>query len=129
MAIFPKIQSPCPYKSNLASVMDGDMCRMCKRQVFDLSDMDDDERVAFMKSCKDEVCVSYRLPLRATFAAAAIAVSAISIPTMAAACPATDEVVVTVGGIKDPANAEYVTDTSISSVPELPVIYEAKPGN
>ena len=34
MAIFPKIQSPCPYKGNLSDIMDGDLCRLCKRQVF-----------------------------------------------------------------------------------------------
>jgi hypothetical protein len=31
MASFPKIQNPCPYQDNLAAIMDGDMCRMCRR--------------------------------------------------------------------------------------------------
>ncbi len=37
MAVYPKIQSPCHYKGNSSSIMDGDTCRMCKRQVFDLA--------------------------------------------------------------------------------------------
>ena len=31
MARFPKIDRPCPYKANLAAVMDGDFCTMCRR--------------------------------------------------------------------------------------------------
>ena len=36
MAVFPKVQSPCPYKGQLSEIMDGDTCRLCNRQVFDL---------------------------------------------------------------------------------------------
>jgi len=122
MAIFPKVQSPCPYKNNLAAIMDGDVCRMCKRQVIDITDWSDDERVALMKGCKDEVCVSYRF--RPALAAAAIAAAVIGAPTAAAACDATSEVVVIVGGIKDPANTEYIQDASDSAIPQLPVVYE-----
>jgi predicted Fe-S protein YdhL (DUF1289 family) len=123
MAIFPKIQSPCPYKGNLSDIMDGDVCRLCKREVFDLTAMSDGERVAFMKSCTGEVCVSYRMPVR--LAAAAIAVAAIAAPTVAAACAdATGETVVVTGGIKDPANAKYAQDTSDRAVPQIPVVYE-----
>ena len=73
MPIFPRIQSPCPYKSNLAAVMDGDLCRTCNRNVFDLTAMDDGERLAFLAGCEEEVCVSYRIPVRAAFTAAALA--------------------------------------------------------
>jgi predicted Fe-S protein YdhL (DUF1289 family) len=124
MAMFPKIQSPCPYKNQLASVMDGDMCRMCKRQVFDLSDMSAGERVAFLKGCTDKVCVSYKFPMRPVLAAA-VAVAAVTAPMSAAACEPTEvpyEVVV--GGINDPANVEYVQDAADSAIPELPVVYE-----
>jgi predicted Fe-S protein YdhL (DUF1289 family) len=125
MAIFPKIQSPCPYKGNLSDIMDGDVCRLCKREVFDLTAMSDNERVAFMKSCASEVCVSYRLPVR--LAAAAIAVAAMAAPTVAAACAdATEEMIVTGGGIKDPANVEYIRDTTDHAVPQIPVVYEDK---
>ena len=124
MAIFPKIQSPCPYKGDLSAIMDGDMCRLCKREVFDLSGMSDGERVAFMKGCAGEVCVSYRL--RPALAAAAFAVAAIALPTAAAACSdATEVETVIVGGIKDPANVQYVKDNSSDAVPEIPVVYES----
>jgi hypothetical protein len=130
MAIYPKIQSPCPYKGEISSIMDGDICRLCKRQVFDLTDLSDDARVAFMKGCSGEVCVSYRVPFRPVLMATAIAAATIGVPTVAAACTdATTEMVVTVGGINDPANVEYVKDTSDSAVPELPVIYEGKPAD
>jgi hypothetical protein len=128
MAIFPKIQSPCPYKSQLASVMDGDICRMCKRQVFDLSELRDEERLVFLKGCKEEVCVSYRLPVR-TAAAAAMMVAAVAAPMAAAAEDASAAVAVevydlVVGGINDPANAEYVQVSDDVEVPDLPVVYE-----
>jgi predicted Fe-S protein YdhL (DUF1289 family) len=123
MALFPKIQSPCPYKSQIASLMDGDMCRMCKRQVVDLTHMTDGERVAFMKGCAGEVCVSYRFPMRPMLAAAVVA-AAISAPVAAAACDATTEVVVSMGGIKDLANVQYVQNPGDGAIPELPVVYE-----
>jgi predicted Fe-S protein YdhL (DUF1289 family) len=148
MAFFPKVQSPCPYKSQLATVMDGDFCRMCKREVVDLTAWSDDERVAFLSVCKEEVCVSYRL--RPAIAAAALAVAAI--PAAAAAqdqaAPApvaavsSDEIgpveeddFVIVGGIRDPGNAEFLSEEELAATPEVPVTYEdeepapaAKPG-
>jgi hypothetical protein len=125
VAIYPKVQSPCPYKNNLASVMDGDMCRMCKRQVFDLTHMSDDQRIAFMKGCIGEVCVTYKFPVR-TVLAAAVAVTAIAAPMAAAACDATDTIVIVTGGIKDPANVQYIQNSADRSIPELPVVYEPK---
>ena len=96
MALFPKIQSPCPYKSNLSAVMDGDFCRECKRHVTDLTAMADGERVAFLDACVEEkVCVTYRLP---AFAAAAVMGATLAAASSAAA--ATDlvtEVVITGG--------------------------------
>ena len=121
MAIFPKIQSPCPYKNNLAAIMDGDMCRACKRQVFDLTHMSDAERVAFVRGCKDEVCVSYRMPILA----AAVAVAAIAAPVAAAACEATEgDTIVIVGGIKDPAHTQFVENAGDHAIPVLPIVYE-----
>lgn len=143
MAIFPKIQRPCPYKSELAQVMDGDFCRMCSRQVFDLSGWSDGERVAFLAGCSDEVCVSYRLPLRPLLAAATLASlaaapaaaadleggleSGISIPAMAEAAGdivEPPEMLLMVGGIKDPRRAEFVEHAADAAIPELPVVYE-----
>jgi hypothetical protein len=140
MAVFPKIQRPCPYKSNLAAIIDGDMCRMCDRQVFDLTHMSDGERVAFLSGCTGEVCVSYRL--RPALAAAAFAATAFAFPTAAAAqdqagaeqaaavASALEEAspgeysVIMVGGIKDPANVEYVETDADRAMAELPVVYE-----
>jgi predicted Fe-S protein YdhL (DUF1289 family) len=143
MPLFPKIQSPCPYKSQLASVMDGDFCRMCERQVFDLSAMADEDRRAFLAGCAEEVCVSYRVPLRTALASAALAVAAAAAPASAhqpasipaavdADIPAAEEIsepdlsmeVIIVGGIKDPKKAEFVELPEDEAVPELPVVYE-----
>ena len=129
MAIFPKIQSPCPYKGQLSAIMDGDVCRLCKRQVFDLTAMSDGERVTFMQGCTDEVCVTYRFPVRPALAAAVIAAASVVVPTAAAACSDATETaeIVMVGGIKDPANVQYVKDTADGAVPVLPVVYEGAP--
>lgn len=121
MAIFPRIQSPCPYLNRLSTLMDGDMCRMCERQVVDLSAMSDVERATLMKGCTGKVCVQYRM--RPVIAAAALAAAA-SIPTAAAACDASSEMIVVVGGINDPAHVEYVQDPADASIPQLPVVYE-----
>jgi predicted Fe-S protein YdhL (DUF1289 family) len=141
MPIFPKIQSPCPYKSQLAAVMDGDFCRMCNRTVVDLTAMSDGERVAFLSGCEEEVCVSFRLP-RAAVGAAALAAAALAVPSAAAAqeAPAVEleqpleaeavpeeDIWMDVGGIKDPANVEYVETAEDLALPELPVVYEEDP--
>ena len=128
MAVFPKIDSPCPYKNGLAAVMDGDFCRMCRRTVFDLSPMSDDERIAFLSGCSDKVCVSYALPLRPAIAAAAMA-AAMALPSAAAAqeaevAPEVEEMVIFVGGISRPDQAVMVEDPADADVPELPVAYE-----
>lgn len=135
MARFPKIDSPCPYKSQLAAVLDGDFCRMCKREVFDLSGWTDGERAAFLSGCETEVCVRYTLPLRPAIAAAALAAAAVAAPAYAqdsvsAAIEATipdeelDQIIV--GGINDPKAAQLVQveDPADAAVPELPVVYD-----
>ena len=127
MTLYPKIESPCPYKGNLSAIMDGDVCRLCKREVFDLTFMGDAERVAFMKGCAGEVCVTYRMPMRTALAAAALAAAVVVVPGVAAACSdATEVETVIVGGIKDPANVQYIKDTSDKNVPAVPVVYEPK---
>lgn len=124
MAIFPKIQSPCPYKANLAAMMDGDMCRVCKRQVHAIDDWSDQQRIDFLASCNDEVCVSYSLPVKAA-AAAAVAIATLAAPMAAAAqdCP-DQEVYIVVGGIKDPANTQMIETAADKAKPVLPVVYE-----
>ncbi|WP_447726467.1 hypothetical protein [Sphingomonas koreensis] len=135
MARFPKIDSPCPYKSQLAAVLDGDFCRMCKRDVFDLSGWSDRERTAFLSGCETEVCVRYTLPVRPALAVAALAAAMVAAPayaqdTVSAAIEATmpddelDQIIV--GGIKDPKNVRLVeiADPVDLTVPELPVVYD-----
>jgi predicted Fe-S protein YdhL (DUF1289 family) len=123
MAIFPRVQSPCPYKSRLAEIMDGDVCRMCKREVFELTGMSDGERLSFLAACSGEVCVSYRFPLRPAVAAA-VAAAAIVTPTAAAA---QEEMMIIVGGIADPSHAEMIDTAQDEALPELPVAYEEEP--
>jgi predicted Fe-S protein YdhL (DUF1289 family) len=125
MALFPKIQSPCPYKGRLSDIMDGEVCRLCKREVFDLTAMSDGERISFMKSCSSEVCVTYRI--RPAMLAAAVAAAAIVAPMAAAACDATDQEMVVVGGIKKPQQVTYVHTGEAPAdhaIPALPVVYE-----
>lgn len=122
MSIFPKIQSPCPYKGALSEILDGETCRLCKREVTDLMSFTDQERVAFLESCSEEVCVSYTFPLR-TAAAAMIAATALATPMSASAQDfEVEEQVIVVGGIKDRTNIEYVSDDD-AALPELPVVY------
>jgi predicted Fe-S protein YdhL (DUF1289 family) len=149
MPLFPRIQSPCPYKDRLGAVMDGDFCRMCRRSVVDLTAFTDGERIAFLAGCEEEVCVSYRLP-RAAIGAAALAAATLALPTAAAAqatpavaealaevpavesdAVAQDDMMIMVGGIKDPRQAEFAAVGDSPSAPELPVVYEdekAPPG-
>ena len=148
MSRFPRINSPCPYKSQALSFMDGDMCRLCQRQVFDLSAMGEDDRIAFLRGCSEEICVSYRLPLRPAIAAAALAAAAIAMPAAAQDAPAPAPVAaepaqdygppegdMEIGGIKDPANTALVAHPDDPALPDVPVVYEdeapapaAKPG-
>jgi hypothetical protein len=128
VAIFPKIQSPCPYKGDLSAIMVGDMCRLCKRQVVDITNFSDAERVSLIEGCAEEICVSYSLPMRI---AAAAALAALSMPTAAAAQDAPVDLAppevyedVFIGGITDPSNTEFVSLDEDQSVPELPVTYE-----
>lgn len=127
MALFPKVQSPCPYKGDLSAIMNGDTCRLCKREVFDLTALSDDERFAFMKGCSGEVCVTYKFPVRPVLAAAVV-VAAMAAPVTAAACDATDVTVVVTGGIKDPANVKFVENPGDNAIPELPVVYDSAAG-
>src|ERR1700760_3922640 len=104
--MFPKIDRPCPYADRLASVMDGDFCRMCKRNVVDLDAMEAGERRAFLAGCAEETCVKYTL--RPVLAAAALGASVAALPPAAQDAPpaaASDQVtdetpIVLAGGIR-----------------------------
>ena len=138
---FPRIDSPCPYKANLAAVMDGDFCTMCSRSVIDLNAMSTADRRAFLSSCEGDVCVSYSF--RPAIAAAALAAAAMAMPTAAAAqaveppavaepapaeAAAIDEAVyddaIIVGGIRDPKHAKLVDNPLDDTLPALPIVYE-----
>jgi hypothetical protein len=124
MVLFPKIQSPCPYANQLANVMDGDTCRLCQREVFDISQLSESEQRAFFAGCRSEVCVSYKFPLRAAVAAAAsAAVLGVALPA-AAQDVDLDSIAIIVGGITDPKNVDFVADPRDEAVPELPILYE-----
>lgn len=117
--MFPRIQRPCPFKDNLSEVMNGDVCRVCTRKVYDLNAMSAAERATFLASCSGEVCVSYSL--RPAILAAA-SVVALAMPA-AAQDPNLSEEVIMVGGI-DAARIEYVADPNAVSAPDMPIVYE-----
>lgn len=107
MPFFPKITGPCPYADRLDEILEGDICRLCQRQVTDLTDMTDAERRRFMASCSGAVCVSYRLPAVAMAAAVAVAAAAPAYADQPARAPEqqaveTVEVVVVAGRVASP---------------------------
>ncbi len=75
MLPFPRIQRPCPYLDRLDEVIEQDFCRMCKREVHDLTHMDEGRRADFLAACGGDVCVKYTAMLRPAVAAAAVAAS------------------------------------------------------
>jgi predicted Fe-S protein YdhL (DUF1289 family) len=130
MARVPLIQSPCPYQADLSAIMDGDVCRMCKRTVTDLTAMSDDARVAFFADCAGDVCVSYALP-RKQAVAVMLAAAAAAMPMAAAAqeAPAAGaveemDIIIVAGGIKDPKAVRYIETEEDKAIPVLPVVYE-----
>lgn len=76
MSLLPWVQRPCPYLDRLDAVMDGDFCRKCRREVHDITDLDEAERAAFFESCNGNACVRYRFDAIPAAAAALIAASA-----------------------------------------------------
>lgn len=149
MSIFPKIQSPCPYKGDLSDIMDGDTCRLCSKEVVDLTDMTARERRDYVDGAKGEICVSYKVA-----AGSAIAAMAAAMPSAAAAQdmaeepaqqssaqsaqdqqPAPDQEtmiygqtnVIIVGGMRKPGKAEWVEDKPASDQTALPVEYDDAP--
>ena len=76
MPLFPNFRRPCPYQANLAAVMEGDWCRMCKQQVHDITEWSEPDKAALLARCAtEEVCVSYRVPITSALAAATLAAS------------------------------------------------------
>lgn len=137
MGLFPVIQSPCPYKGNLSDIMDGSLCRLCKREVIDISAMDDAARVALIAGCAGELCVSYKVPARSALAALAMGAAVASLPAAAqepTAQPAAQAVetedemmMIIVGGMRKPAETKWVREDGRKAAPDLPVIYDDTP--
>ena len=144
MRFFPKVDSPCPYKGPLSDIMDGDICRLCKREVHDLTGMAEDAKRALFAGCADEICVTYRIDARPAFAALAIGAGVMA-PTALAAKEAASNVVVTdsdyaaeeageplyiiVGGAR-PTSAGWQSEQQIRRTkPQrtLPVVYDDEP--
>jgi predicted Fe-S protein YdhL (DUF1289 family) len=133
MPIFPKIASPCPYLNRLDEIIDADVCRMCSRQVFDLTHMTDGERLAFLAGCEEEVCVSYSIPIRPALRAAAIA-AAIALPSAASALPRRAPqppvpiMVPVAGGIAPPPQVQMIqVPPTVDSADELNALYDREP--
>jgi hypothetical protein len=59
--MYPRIDSPCPLKAIQLPEQGNFHCGLCKRDVHDLSAMDESERTAFLQQCSGEVCVSYKV--------------------------------------------------------------------
>lgn len=89
MATFPKITGPCPYRLPLSDLLDVEgTCRLCRRQVHDLSAMTERARRDFLTTCAEDTCVSYRLPAAVT--ALVIAATVTALPAAAQPAPAAD---------------------------------------
>ena len=142
MAWFPKIHSPCPYKANLASVMDGDFCNACERNVHDISAMSDTERRAFLSDCQEDVCVSYSTLgklVAATVGSGMMAMAAPAAAQDANAAPATDAapqslpdydedyygMEIIVGGIRAKQDLQW-EEHQDKALPVLPVIVDVE---
>ena len=87
MTPFPQIQRPCPYLDRLDAVINAGFCRMCRREVHDLTAMDELERTAFLAACGGDACVSYTMNVKPALAAALIAASTavLAVPAVALA--------------------------------------------
>lgn len=129
MGLFPKIQSPCPYKGKIDDILDDETCRLCKQQVFDLTEMDDDGRRQFLAECDGAVCVRYSLMLRPALAVAMAGASPLALPAAAFAqdSGAEAEMMIIVGGMRAPQKAEWIEHEDAVALPDLPVIYEDAP--
>ena len=57
--MFPSIDSPCPLKSLQLPESGNFDCSTCKREVHDLTTMNEQQRVDFLQACEGKICVSY----------------------------------------------------------------------
>ncbi len=131
MSLFPKVTSPCPYKGKLADIMAGSTCRLCQREVHDLSMMSDDQRITLLSGCETDICVTYSVTAKAALAAVALSAASVAVPAHAQdAAAVTDDALenmeIIVGGVRTPKQAKWVKHYA-ANVPVLPVVYETAP--
>jgi hypothetical protein len=117
--MLPKIARPCPYLDRLDSVIEDDFCRMCHREVHDLTGMDERARDAFIADCGGDVCISFTGFVRPALAAAAIAASAAVLVTPGAAL-ACD------GAKQEQHRAELASTLPMSTAPLPPPMVQVR---
>jgi hypothetical protein len=86
MSRFPLVQDPCPYKGPITDILAGDHCRLCAREVHDLTHMSETERLALVAGCQDAegLCVRYTVRAGSAVAAAMLGVAGfVATPAMA----------------------------------------------
>ena len=110
MALFPKIDQPCPLGSDELKRINGH-CGRCNKTVHSLDGMTDEQRLAFVRNVKGPLCVSYSIPER-RHAAGFGAALALSIAAPAFAGDALPAVV-------DTGSQSRSTDTTHASQFEL----------
>ena len=137
MARFPIIDNPCPLGPDELANIAGH-CGVCGKTVHSLDGMDDAQRSAFMSQTKGAICVLYRLPMRIgaalalTLAAPAFAQDAkpaeSSMQQSVPPCETQaeperakgEDVIVTGGTVRDPANARWTEDLTLPELPTAP---------
>ena len=87
MSRFPLVQDPCPYKGPIEVILVGAQCRLCQREVFDLTDMSASERRELVSGCSDAegLCVRYRVRAGSAVAAAMLGAAGLASPAIAQA--------------------------------------------
>ncbi|MBU7578908.1 MAG: hypothetical protein KAF27_00325 [Porphyrobacter sp.] len=116
MSRFPLVQDPCPYKGPIADILAGSQCRLCEREVHDLTAMSEADRRALFAGCSDAegLCVRYTVRAGSAVAAAMLGVAGfVAAPAMAQAAdaPAAQEQVAQAAPSDAPA-AEADGDTA-----------------
>lgn len=147
MSRFPLVQDPCPYKGPIEDILVGAQCRLCKREVHDLTDMSANERRELISGCSDAegLCVRYRVRAGSAVAAAMLGAAGLASPAMAQADsppqsdPSTEAApqaqvenpeewewgdVIIVGGIRHIDKTEWKSGRAPAKKRKLPVITE-----
>ena len=129
MARFPIIERPCPLGQKERAGISGH-CGVCGKTVHSLDGMDDAGRSALLSQAKGAICVIYRLPLKIALALSlagpAFAQDSPPPPPCevaggpAAEQPEKEEIVVTGGTVRDPADAQWTEDLTLPELPTAP---------